>query len=238
VIRNLTAQRYGVAVPAGQSETLTYSFATELHPQDLRLSLAAVIQDTKGNVFTKMVYNETVSVVEAPVSFFDPQMYVYLHLTATRSSTSTLLTYWAIVSSSTSSSRQPSAVPATSSTIPGSRPSSPKSVAVERAASARRGLRVVVERWTQLIRLLSLALMARLSRAVRRLTMNLGSRLDTCRGQRLGELGVGGRRAGLRRCIWHLRRVQSTVSRCQQVRSRKGQKEPIAASCRACAGIE
>lgn len=76
VVRNLTAQKYGVSIPAGEKETLTYSFATELHPQDLRLSLVAVLQNTEGNVFTKMVYNETVSVVEAPLSFFDPQMYV------------------------------------------------------------------------------------------------------------------------------------------------------------------
>ncbi|KAK0767444.1 Increased recombination centers protein 22, partial [Friedmanniomyces endolithicus] len=64
VLRNLTAQKYGVQIPAGESETLTYSFATEFHPQDLRLSIAAVLQDGKGTVFTKMVYNETVSVVE------------------------------------------------------------------------------------------------------------------------------------------------------------------------------
>lgn len=76
VVRNLTAQKYGVSIPAGEKETLTYSFATELHPQDLRLSLAAVFQNSEGSVFTKMVYNETVSIVEAPVSFFDPQMYV------------------------------------------------------------------------------------------------------------------------------------------------------------------
>ena len=29
-------------------------------------------------MYTQMVYNETVSVVEAPMSFFDPQMYVYV----------------------------------------------------------------------------------------------------------------------------------------------------------------
>lgn len=74
VVRNLTAARYGVEIPAGEKETITYSFATELHPQDLRLNLAAVIQDSEGNVFTKSFYNETVSIVEAPTSIFDPQM--------------------------------------------------------------------------------------------------------------------------------------------------------------------
>ena len=75
VIRNLTAQRYGVQIPAGESETITYTFAQELHPQELRLNLAAVLQNTEGKVFTKMIYNETVTVVEAPMSIFDPQMY-------------------------------------------------------------------------------------------------------------------------------------------------------------------
>ncbi|KAI7444701.1 hypothetical protein KC364_g13254, partial [Hortaea werneckii] len=73
VLRNLTTQRYGVQIPAGEKETLTYAFVNEMHPQDLRLSIAAVLQNQEGNVFTKMVYNETVSVVEAPMSFFDPQ---------------------------------------------------------------------------------------------------------------------------------------------------------------------
>ena len=63
-------------IPAGEKGSVTYTFAVEMHPQDLRLNLAAVLQDSEGVVFTKMVYNETVSVVEAPVSIFDPQMYV------------------------------------------------------------------------------------------------------------------------------------------------------------------
>lgn len=83
VLRNLTAQRYGVLIPAGEKESVTYTFATEFHPQDLRLNLAAVLQDGEGNVFTKMVYNETVSVVEAPMSIFDPQMYVHSAQTQT-----------------------------------------------------------------------------------------------------------------------------------------------------------
>jgi hypothetical protein len=74
VLRNLTAQRYGVMIPAGEQETLTYTFATEMHPQNVKLNLAAVLQNSEGTVFTKMVYNETVSVVEAPMSIFDPQM--------------------------------------------------------------------------------------------------------------------------------------------------------------------
>jgi hypothetical protein len=74
ILRNLTTQRYGVSIPAGEKETLTYSFATEMHPQDLRLNIAAVLQSAAGQIHTQQVYNETVSIVEAPLSWFDPQM--------------------------------------------------------------------------------------------------------------------------------------------------------------------
>ncbi len=74
VIRNLTTTRYNVEIPAGQSDTISYSFATELHPQDLKLNLAAVVTDTEGTPYTLQAFNETVSVVEADTSIFDPQM--------------------------------------------------------------------------------------------------------------------------------------------------------------------
>ena len=73
--KNLTATRYGAEIPAGESESLTYNFALELHPQDLNLALVMMLQN-KERIFTQVVFNETVSVVEAPVSFFDPQMCV------------------------------------------------------------------------------------------------------------------------------------------------------------------
>lgn len=76
IVRNLTAQRYSLEIPAGAEETVPYSFTTELHPQNLRLQLVAVLSDSKNSFFTVPVYNETVSIVEAPTSFFDPQMYV------------------------------------------------------------------------------------------------------------------------------------------------------------------
>jgi len=82
VVRNLTAQKYSLSIPAGAQETLPYFFSTELHPQDLRLQLMAVLKDSKNAVFTVPVYNETVSIVEAPTSFFDPQMYVPCPLVA------------------------------------------------------------------------------------------------------------------------------------------------------------
>ncbi|KAF2112998.1 hypothetical protein BDV96DRAFT_579553 [Lophiotrema nucula] len=79
ILRNLTAARYSLEIPAGESETVTYSFSTEMHPQDVRLQLVAVLKDSKDAFYTVSVYNETVSVVEAPTSFFDPQI-IFLYL--------------------------------------------------------------------------------------------------------------------------------------------------------------
>ena len=73
-VRNLTAVKYNVEIPAGQKESLTYAFATELQPQDLRLQLAALVADNEGTAYTLQLYNETVSVVEPETSIFDPQM--------------------------------------------------------------------------------------------------------------------------------------------------------------------
>lgn len=74
VVRNLTATRYGVEIPAGETESLSYSFANEMHPQDVRLSLASIVSDSEGRFFTVYAYNGTVSVVEPETSIFDPQM--------------------------------------------------------------------------------------------------------------------------------------------------------------------
>lgn len=72
--RNLSTTAYGVKIPAGEQESLTYSFATDMHPQDLRLHLATVMTDDEGQYFTMQVFNDTVTIVEAPTSIFDPQM--------------------------------------------------------------------------------------------------------------------------------------------------------------------
>lgn len=85
IIRNLTLARPNVDIPAGEKESVSYVFSTELHPQDLQLNIAAVITDEKGAYYTLQAFNATVSVVEAPTSFFDPQMYVYPLIGATRS---------------------------------------------------------------------------------------------------------------------------------------------------------
>ena len=63
-------------IPAGQSESISYNFATELQPQDLKLNLAAVVTDSEGTPYTLPAFNETVSIVEPDTSIFDPQMHV------------------------------------------------------------------------------------------------------------------------------------------------------------------
>ncbi|KAF4307975.1 Translocon-associated protein (TRAP) alpha subunit [Botryosphaeria dothidea] len=80
-VRNLTVSKYNIHIGAASSASLTYSFQTEMHPQDLRLNLAAVVRDSKDAFYTLQAYNETVSVVEAPTSIFDPQiLFLYLVL--------------------------------------------------------------------------------------------------------------------------------------------------------------
>ena len=73
-IRNLTTTRYNVQIPAVRNESLSYTFATEMHPQDLRLNLATVVSNSEGAFFTVQAFNGTVSVVEPDTSIFDPQM--------------------------------------------------------------------------------------------------------------------------------------------------------------------
>ena len=73
ILRNLTTKQYGIQVLPGQSESLPYSFSTNMHPQEVRLNLAAVI--AKGsNFFSQQAFNGTVQVVEPDSSLFDPQM--------------------------------------------------------------------------------------------------------------------------------------------------------------------
>ena len=151
VLRNLTAARYGLEIPSGEQSSVTYTFATDMHPQDVRLNIAAILQNSEGAVFTKMVFNETVTVVEAPFSIFDPQVYV-----PTQTSLSPLplspLTLVVSASSSTSSSPPPSQGRSTSSTIRGSQHFSLKSAAVARVASELSAPRAEARKLTLLIR--------------------------------------------------------------------------------------
>lgn len=76
VIRNLTATRYDVLIPAGTKHTVPYTFTTDMNPADLRLNLVAVVASNAGNIYQIQAYNETVSIVEPATSIFDPQMYM------------------------------------------------------------------------------------------------------------------------------------------------------------------
>ena len=74
IIRNLTAVRYELSVEAGETKELPFSFALDMQPQDVRLSLVAVVRDSKGNMFQLSAHEGTAAIVEAPTSFLDPQM--------------------------------------------------------------------------------------------------------------------------------------------------------------------
>jgi hypothetical protein len=74
IVRNLTHTRYDVEISGGEKQTLPFTFTTDLHPQDLHLNLIAVVTSQAGAVYQVQAFNETVSVVEAATSIFDPQM--------------------------------------------------------------------------------------------------------------------------------------------------------------------
>jgi hypothetical protein len=74
IVRNLTSTKYNVEIAAGASESVPYTFSTDMNPVDLRLDIVAFITDHKGQIFQIQAYNGTVSVVEPATSVFDPQM--------------------------------------------------------------------------------------------------------------------------------------------------------------------
>ncbi|KAL8671900.1 MAG: hypothetical protein Q9168_003611 [Polycauliona sp. 1 TL-2023] len=83
IVRNLTTTRYDMEIPAGQSESINYKFATELQPQELKLNLAVVLTTGGGTPVTVQAFNETVAIVEPDTSIFDPQIiFLYLFLLA------------------------------------------------------------------------------------------------------------------------------------------------------------
>lgn len=74
IVRNLTASQYNLEVTAGETKTVPFSFSLDMHPQDVRLRLVAVLSNEKGHVFQYNAFDGETSIVEAPTSFLDPQM--------------------------------------------------------------------------------------------------------------------------------------------------------------------
>lgn len=134
IVRNLTTTKYTVEVPAGAKESLPYTFTTDMQPADLQLSLMAIFTDNKGNLRQVPAFHDTVSVVEAPTSFLDPQMYA--HPLQKQATIEPLLTDHP-ASSFTLCWPQRPRERSTSSTRPGSRHSSHKRSVVAREASVR-----------------------------------------------------------------------------------------------------
>ncbi|KAI0408254.1 hypothetical protein F4802DRAFT_459171 [Xylaria palmicola] len=83
VLRNLSTVQYQATIPAGEKQSLPYSFVLDMQPQDVRLNLIGVIMGASNQIFTVGVFDEVVSIVEAPTSFLDPQIiFLYLVLSA------------------------------------------------------------------------------------------------------------------------------------------------------------
>ncbi|KAI1351771.1 hypothetical protein F5Y01DRAFT_108854 [Xylaria sp. FL0043] len=82
VLRNLSTVQYQATIPAGEKQSLPYSFVLDMQPQDVRLHLIGVILGASNQIFSVGIHDEIVSIVEAPTSFFDPQIiFLYLFLT-------------------------------------------------------------------------------------------------------------------------------------------------------------
>ena len=74
IVRNLTSSRYDAVLEPGETLDLPYTFIQDMQPRDVRVLLVAMIESDSGTVFPINAYNGTAAIVEAPTSFFDPEM--------------------------------------------------------------------------------------------------------------------------------------------------------------------
>ncbi|RKF53641.1 putative signal sequence receptor alpha chain [Erysiphe neolycopersici] len=80
--RNLTASRFNVAIQPGEKQSLTYTFTTDLEPQDLRMNIIATISHQNGSIYHIQAFNKNVTIVDPVASIFDPQIiFLYLFIT-------------------------------------------------------------------------------------------------------------------------------------------------------------
>ncbi|KAH0602595.1 uncharacterized protein H6S33_008676 [Morchella sextelata] len=82
-LRNLTASKVGVKLGKDQAIDIPYQFTTEMHPQDVIFNLKMFLKTPEGLAVSQSAFNQTISIVEAPTSLFDPQvLFLYLLLAA------------------------------------------------------------------------------------------------------------------------------------------------------------
>ncbi|CAH0024114.1 unnamed protein product [Clonostachys rhizophaga] len=83
ILHNITAVQYSTKIEAGEKKALPFSFALDKNPQDVIVQLTAIVSNSNGDVVPVVVFDDKASIVEAPVSFFDPQIiFLYLFLSA------------------------------------------------------------------------------------------------------------------------------------------------------------
>ncbi|EFX01445.1 hypothetical protein CMQ_6387 [Grosmannia clavigera kw1407] len=86
IVANLTGVTYENSKDAilapGATKVFPYSFVLDLQPRDVKLSLQAVVSSSAGHVFQLEAHSDTATIVDPPISFFDPQIiFLYIFLT-------------------------------------------------------------------------------------------------------------------------------------------------------------